>query len=316
MAPGKTQGPVQPAARHAAPLPSRETTRPFLRQGGHSDKLLNVPVTRVRENPNQPRRHFEPEALAVLARSIDQEGLLQPVSVRPLPEDPDTYLLVAGERRLQAVRDILNWTSIPARIYWGSNPAGAALAENLVRADLNLVEKAEALERYRLEAPNAPLSNRQIQDELGISLAQISRLTKVTQLPEVIKVPIREGRVALPMLRLEALAEIRDPQAQLAAFQAAIECGGESEGDETTVRSALTGSEGPVGVRRPARRSWDAGPYFERTMTNARRLSMRLQRIGPYGAEDLGSGDIGEDLRALEDLRSQIDRFLSRHGRS
>lgn len=290
-----------------------EVTRPFLRQGGHQDKLLNVPVNRIRANPDQPRKHFEQDALLALARSIEREGLLQPVSVRQLPDEPDTYMLVAGERRLQAIRDHLRWTSVPARIYRGSNAAGAALAENLVRADLNVVEKAEALERYRQEAANGPLTNRQIQDELGVSLAQISRLTKVTTLPEAIKAPIREGRVSLPMVRLEQLAEITEFEAQLAAFEAASH----SSSDVMVVPEAPRKSQDSYAnddkaSRRKTRGNWEAGPYFERTMTNARRLSVRLQRIGPYGPDDLGGREVADDLKALEELREEIDRFLAR----
>jgi len=106
--------------------------------------LLNV--SEIASSPYQPRRQFEPKALQELADSIQQNGLLQPVTVRQV--EPEGYELIAGERRLMACK-MLHIDKIPAIIerYDDEKSAIFSLIENLQRKDLNYFEEAQGIQQ-------------------------------------------------------------------------------------------------------------------------------------------------------------------------
>lgn len=111
---------------------------------GTVDRVVSLPVAEIVPNPAQPRKLFAQSELESLARSIEREGLLQPVLVR---RTPNGYELIAGERRLQAVKS-LGKSHIPAIVRDGSDTQSAlwALIENLQRQDLSFFEEAAAIE--------------------------------------------------------------------------------------------------------------------------------------------------------------------------
>ena len=106
-------------------------------------ELLELPVTLIKPNPNQPRTHFDPDALSALAASIEASGVVQPLLVRPLADG--SYELVAGERRWRAAQQA-GLEKVPAVVRDQAEPERlqAALIENMVREDLNPVEEAKA----------------------------------------------------------------------------------------------------------------------------------------------------------------------------
>ena len=108
--------------------------------------VQQLPIGEITPSPHQTRRDFHEEELAALAQSIDRSGLLNPISVRALPQGG--YCLIAGERRWRACQ-MLGWSRIPALV-WQKDDAGAAaltLAENLHRSDLHYIEEAEGILR-------------------------------------------------------------------------------------------------------------------------------------------------------------------------
>jgi ParB family chromosome partitioning protein len=104
-----------------------------------------LPIDQVYANPDQPRKHFDPEALSELAASIHRQGVLQPVTVVLRPSTLGSWMLVMGERRYRASR-IAAKTEIPAFVRDLSDDeiAEQALIENLIREDLGIVEEARA----------------------------------------------------------------------------------------------------------------------------------------------------------------------------
>ena len=105
-----------------------------------------LPIGEITPSPHQSRRDLHEEELTALAQSIDRSGLLNPVSVRALPQGG--YCLIAGERRWRACQ-MLGWSRIPALV-WQKGDADAAaltLAENLHRSDLHYIEEAEGILR-------------------------------------------------------------------------------------------------------------------------------------------------------------------------
>ena len=133
-----------------------------------------IELRRVRPDPEQPRKTFNEEALQELARSMDSNGLLQPITVRP---DEDDFILIAGERRWRAA-GILGWDTIPAIIRASISDSEAAklqLSENIVRRDLNPVEEARALQRMQDEG----YTLKELSDATGIAPSQIAWRVKM-----------------------------------------------------------------------------------------------------------------------------------------
>ena len=108
--------------------------------------ITQVPVQNIDANPYQPRKHFEPEALAELAHSINQYGVLQPLLVASTGDG--RYMLIAGERRLRASK-LANLSQVPVIVsdYTSQQIAEIALIENLQREDLHYLEEADGYER-------------------------------------------------------------------------------------------------------------------------------------------------------------------------
>lgn len=120
-----------------------EAKRPKYRQDER--RLLLVPVGDILPNPDQPRREFAYDKLLELAQSIDENGLLNPVTITLRGDKP---VLVAGERRLRAAK-IAGLREIPCLVVEadGERSALMALVENLQREDMNVFEQAEGIQR-------------------------------------------------------------------------------------------------------------------------------------------------------------------------
>lgn len=190
----------QAGARPAAePVPSAEA-------GSPESPLREIPVERVDGSPYQPRRDFRPEELRELSESIRSAGLLQPISVR---EKDGRYELIAGERRLRAVRQ-LGWTSVPAivREYDDRAALTLALVENLQREDLNPVEEAEGYARLSAEFG---LTQNEIAELVGKDRSTVANLLRVLQLPASVRRMLERGEITLGHARpLLALGDPRE----------------------------------------------------------------------------------------------------------
>ena len=144
------------------------------------DELRELPVELIVANSNQPRRHFDEDALNALAGSLGERGLLQPVLVRPKPGG--TYELVAGERRWRAAQ-IAGLTEIPALVRPRDDAATLELAliENMVREDLNPIEEARACAALVEELG---LTREQVGRRVGRSRVAVSNLLRLLDLPD------------------------------------------------------------------------------------------------------------------------------------
>lgn len=114
---------------------------------GREDRVLRrIRISEIVRNPNQPRRYFDPEAIATLAESIRQYGVLNPLTVRRTANGG--YELVAGERRLRAAR-VAGLTDVPCLLINadGEDSSAIALVENLQRRDLDFFEEANGFKR-------------------------------------------------------------------------------------------------------------------------------------------------------------------------
>ncbi len=165
-------------------------------------RLVRLPVDRILPNPAQPRKDFPPEELDSLAQSIRENGLLQPVTVR---REAGTYVLIAGERRLRACRQ-LGMREIPALVTdrEAEDSAVLALLENLQRSNLHMFEQANAIVNLLREWQ---ITQEEAARRLGMSqsyLANKVRLLKLTpqEQEEVLEHHLTE-RHARALLRID-----------------------------------------------------------------------------------------------------------------
>jgi ParB family chromosome partitioning protein len=144
------------------------------------DELRELPVDLIVANPNQPRRQFDEQALNALAGSLGEQGVLQPVLVRPKPGG--TYELVAGERRWRAAQ-IAGLSEIPALVRPRDDAATLELAliENMAREDLNPIEEARACAALVEELG---LTREDVGRRVGRSRVAVSNLLRLLDLPD------------------------------------------------------------------------------------------------------------------------------------
>jgi ParB family transcriptional regulator, chromosome partitioning protein len=149
---------------------------------GESDSLLRVvPISHIRPNAFQPRSHFDEESMGALALSIREVGLLQPVLVRQLDDEEDSYELIAGERRWRAARRA-GLQTIPVLVQVADDVASLeqALVENLHRVDLNALEEAAA---YQQLIDEFGLTHEQVATRMGKGRATVTNTLRLLQLP-------------------------------------------------------------------------------------------------------------------------------------
>jgi ParB family chromosome partitioning protein len=172
------------------------------------ETLHQVSVNHIRPNPLQPRKAFEPAALAELARSIKASGLIQPVVVRRAASG---YELIAGERRWRAARDA-GIDTIPAVVREASDVEALelALVENLLREDLNPMEEAEAYQRLLAEFG---WTQEELGTRVGKDRTSIANTLRLFKLPDVIQQDLRDGRLTMGHAR--ALLALTTPEEQL-----------------------------------------------------------------------------------------------------
>ena len=149
---------------------------------GETDSLLRVvPISHIRPNAFQPRSHFDEESMGSLAASIREVGLLQPVLVRELEGEEDSYELIAGERRWRAARRA-GLQTIPVLVQVADDVASLeqALVENLHRVDLNALEEAAA---YQQLIDEFGLTHEQVATRMGKGRATVTNTLRLLQLP-------------------------------------------------------------------------------------------------------------------------------------
>lgn len=153
--------------------------------------LHEIPIAAIEPNPNQPRTHFDEEALAELTASIREVGLLQPILVRPLGED--RFQLIAGERRWRAARRA-GLDHIPAIVREGDDLQSVehALVENLHRQDLAPLEEASAFQQL---IEDFGLTHDDVATRVGKSRAAVTNTLRLLQLPPTIQHLLADGRL-------------------------------------------------------------------------------------------------------------------------
>lgn len=174
--------------------------------------LMQIEVGRLQAGKYQPRRNMHEEALAELSASIAKHGVMQPIVIRPLPNQKGgiTHEIIAGERRWRAAK-MAGLTHIPAIHRELSDELAIALAliENIQRADLTVLEEAAALERFHTEFG---MSHAMIAEVVGKARATVTNLMRLNGLNDEVKTLLNDGFLDMGHARaLLALSSEQQP---------------------------------------------------------------------------------------------------------
>lgn len=232
-----------------------------------------VPIEAIVPGRFQPRMDFDPEALHDLAESIREKGILQPILVRPLPEDSSRYELIAGERRWRAAQ-MAQRHSVPILIRHFSDREAAevALVENLQRRDLSAMEEAEGYERLMQEFHHTA---EDLARAIGKSRSHIANTVRLLALPPGVKDLVRSGSLTAGHAR--ALVNAADPDSLAAVVV--------KKGLNVRQTEKLATEQGGVKARKP-QTPQDRDPdtiALERDLSHALGLKVVLENQGRGG---------------------------------
>ena len=183
-------------------IPGGKTTT-----SGDGSGITQVSVDLIQRNPRQPREKFDVDELENLAESIREHGVIQPLIVSP--SKGGTYILIAGERRLQASRKAgLKTVPVVSRHATDQQLLELALIENVQRADLNAIEEAEAYQHLEKEFK---LSHEMIAARVGKNRSTITNTIRLLEASAAVKQALVNGQIteghARAMLKLSAKAQ-------------------------------------------------------------------------------------------------------------
>ena len=303
--------------RDATAAAERDGTRDGTRDDPRGDvhagrgEPLMLAVANIRPNPFQPRRDFRPDALAALETSLKTNGLLQPVTVRPLPGVIGRFELVAGERRLRAASR-LGWTEIPALVRQVDDRAmlTLALVENLQRADLNPIDEATGVQRLIDEFG---LSQQQVAESLGKDRSTITNLLRILALPEGVRRLLQEDKLSLGHAR--ALLMVSDTRALLALARETVEQELSVREVERRARAGAPRAREKGG--RPARAAGTrpvSSPVADGTNATARQAAEALRRYLQTDVHVTSDGSSRGEVRlafySADDLERLVELVL------
>ena len=264
--------------------------------------LAQLLIDQVRPNAHQPRRRFDEESLGTLAQSIRAHGLLAPIMVRALDDEPAAYEIIAGERRWRAAR-LAGLTSIAAivREAKAGEAIELAILENVQRTDLNAIEEAAG---YRQLVDEHGYTQEMLAQRLGKSRPAVANALRLLSLPDAVQALVRDGSLSAGHAR--TLATLPHGRARELAEQAVRQ--GWSVRDLERRSAARTGKE----VRRAPGVTVTATPLTPELADAENRLRFALAtrvalhpRIAGGGTIEVQYADDGELTRILDRIAPQ-----------
>lgn len=265
-----------------------------------STAINDIPLTAITPNPDQPRRTFDEEALAELASSISELGIIQPLSLRKV--GPDDYQIIAGERRFRAAK-LAGLTSVPAYIRTANEAelTEMALIENIQREDLNAIEIAltfkKLIEQYAL-------TQEKLSERIGKKRATIANFLRLLKLPAEVQLGLRDKR--LDMGHARALLTLDNPKMQLKLYNETIEQGLSVRRVEELAKQYRDKAERGEQLATPAKAAKKASDEFNILKRN---LSAAFNTKVQFSCNKDGRGKITFPFNNEEELESLIRLF-------
>ncbi|MGB2162595.1 MAG: ParB/RepB/Spo0J family partition protein [Candidatus Puniceispirillaceae bacterium] len=273
---------IAAAANQAAPSDNRE--------------YQQIPVEWINVGPWQPRRKFDREQLDELAGSIRQKGIVQPILLRPTPNQPGRFQLVAGERRWRAAQ-MAQLHDIPSVVRYLTDAEcyEIALIENIQRQDLSVIDEAQGY-------ANLLEINRYTQDQLskiiGKSRSHIANLLRLLGLPESVQALLRDGELTMGQAR----PLVGHPQAEFLA-KTIVAKGLSARQAEALIKTAVSGAT--PAARQPAtiEKSADIKAIEQRAAVQLG-LAMSIK-----WNEQAETGRVQIDCQSLEQMTLILDKL-------
>lgn len=276
----------------AADVTTREAAAAHQRPMGGT---VMLPIAQIEPNPFQPRAHFGEEALAELAQSIRELGIIQPVTVRKVGYD--RFQLISGERRFRASQ-LAGLTEVPAYVRVANDEAmlEMALVENIQREELDPIEVSVSFQRLIDEVK---LTQEQLSEKVGKDRATVSNYLRLLKLQPEVQLGLRNRSIGMGHAR--ALITITDPGRQVALFHKIVE-------SQLSVRQVedLARELTPVpGIKRPA-----PAPKPRLDKELSQRLTDRLYSRVTVKQDSTGKGSI----EILFKTKEELERLLATLG--
>lgn len=202
---------------------------------GGSSSINEIEICKIKPNPDQPRKLFDEEALQELSASIREIGVIQPITLRELPNG--SYQIIAGERRYRASQ-LAGLTAIPAYVRTANdeNVLEMALIENIQREDLNAIEIAltyqNLLEQYSL-------TQERLSERMGKKRTTIANYLRLLKLPAEIQMGLKNKQIDMGHAR--ALVTVERPTDQLRIYEQIVANGLSVRKVEEMVRGLANG---------------------------------------------------------------------------
>jgi ParB family chromosome partitioning protein len=259
-------------------------------------ELLEIPVDAIHPNPRQPRRRFEPEAASGLAESVRQQGVIQPLLVRP--RGVGGYEIVAGERRWRAAREAGRET-VPAVVRTADDRDTLllGLVENVAREQLTPIEEARA---YAVLIDEFSLSLGEVAERVGRSKPSVSNRIRLLELPDDVLGMVERGQLTEGHAR--AVLAVPDQEGRRRLAREIVRRG-------LSVRAAEQRAKWAGARQRPRTRSASVDPAIaDRVRAAVDQLTGRRARVLP-GRVELPFGDehdLAELAEALENAAATL----------
>lgn len=254
-----------------------------------------IAISRIQPNPYQPRREFREDELAQLQASLATNGLLQPITVRPVGNH---FELIAGERRLRAATR-LGWKEIPAIVkeYNDKDLLTLALVENLQRSDLNPIEEAEGYSRLAAEFD---LTQQDIAVIVGKDRSTVANSLRLLNLPAVVRRLLQDGQLSVGHAR--ALLTIPTERVMVDLAREVVAKNLSVRDVERRVKQV------GMPARQPNARSDQAGSARNAELRRlSDRLRRRLQTDVAIDIDDRDKGQLRISFYSADDLNRLIE---------
>jgi ParB family chromosome partitioning protein len=267
--------------------------------GSRPNAVESISVDLIDPNPRQPRRSFDMDALAGLAQSVKEHGVVQPILVR---RKDGRYELVAGERRLRAA-EMVGLVQVPAIVgdFEDRDAMEVALIENLQREDLDPIEEATALQRLR---DDFGLTQEELSTKLGKSRPAIANSLRLLSLEKEIRDDVSRGTISAGHAR--ALLAITDSDTRMRLFGQVVEQELSVRQTEELVKSVLESAAATdVSRETPHRPSKD--PNIVEVESTLRKILGTKVEI----KDRMGRGRIQIEYYSLDDLERILEILQS-----
>ena len=238
------------------------------------DQAVMVPINKVEPNKEQPRKHFNEDALLELSESIKQMGIIQPIVV----QDRNSYYeIIAGERRWRAAKQAgLKKIPVIIKNYTEQEIVEISLIENIQREDLNAIEVAISYQRLIDECN---LTQDGLSERVGKKRATIANYLRLLKLPAQIQLAVRDKKISMGHAR--AILGVEDPDTQLMIFEQILEYDFSVRKVEEIVRELVhpqveEPAEAPVVEDKP-KKSNEIGDYIELQKHLSRRFDTKVE---------------------------------------